>query len=486
MPKQKTLPEMKETNDISSCIEVIDAIAKSTLQSIVIVDKDYHIMYFNEIYAKFIFSFQKKNIKLNENLLNYVADNGKEVFEKNIKIVLSGQTIESEKEFSLKNGESAWFNIRHTPIKINDKINYVCIAMLDLTRVRVLEDSLRENRNNLKETQHLGKLADFKMEYPYGQAAWSRETLSILGIDFFNNPVNIYEFLHFVHPADKNKLISRIEDSISSGDRFQIVFRFLIDENIKYLQMTGKIVQDEHNDNIYLTGSIMDITDSKKSEEKVRNILVENEMLLKEIQHRVKNNFQVMLSLLSLQSRHIKDKEFHEIFKVSQNRIKTLALVYEKLYYSKELSKIDFGEYLNQLVKNLIYVYGINTTKISIKIESENVQMDLMKAVPCGLIINELVSNSMRYAFSVEEGGEILVSLREIDGKIELIVFDNGVGLPDHVDYKSSETLGLQLVMIEVAQLDGLINYDKNNGSKYTITFPFIRKDEHENYEAKI
>jgi two-component sensor histidine kinase len=484
MPKQKIIPGMKETKDIENCIGVLDAVSKSTLQAMVIVDKGYRIVYFNDIYAKFIFSIQKKRIKLYDLLIDYVAANGRDVLEKSIKKAFLGQTIKNEKEFQLKDGESEWYSIRHTPIIIDDEINYVCIAMLDLTRVRNLEDSLRENKNNLNETQHLGKLAAFKIEYPYGESSWSRETLSILGIDFFNNPVNIYEFLHFVHPADKDKLISRIEDSIVNKDKFQVVFRFMKDENIKYLQLTGNMTHHGPSGKNYLTGSIMDITDSKKAEEKVRNILLENEMLLKEIQHRVKNNFQVMLSLLSLQARHIKDKDFHEIFKVSQNRIKTLALVYEKLYYSKELSKIDFGEYVNQLVKNLIYVYNVNTINVSIKINAENVPMDLDKAVPCGLLINELVSNCLKHAFPEKKRGEISVVIKEKDNNVELIVSDNGVGLPDNIDYKSTETLGLQLVMTLVAQIDGLINYDKNNGSRFTITFPFSGSDRIENHEA--
>jgi len=259
---------------------------------------------------------------------------------------------------------------------------------------------------------------------------------------------------------------------LASENRFQVVFRFIVDENIKYIQMSSNIIRNRATGKNYIQGTITDITESKVAEEKVRTILVENEIMLKEIQHRVKNNFQVMLSLLSLQARHIQDPQYQDIFRVSQNRIKTLALVYEKLYYSKDFSSINFSEYVQQLIKNIVYVYSVNPLKISIKLNIETLFLELDQAVPCGLIINELVSNSIKFAFPEDRSGEITVDLSQKGNNLELKVADNGIGIPINIDYKSTETLGLQLVMTLTAQMDGLINYDGSNGSAFSIIIP--------------
>jgi two-component sensor histidine kinase len=472
--------------DIKKYTGILDAISKTTLQSILIVDRNCQIKYFNQKSKNIIGRLYNKKPKLNDKIFDCLSNEAKSLFEKNIKKAFVGRTVTTEIHIQSIENYRDTITVHFSPVSQDGTHYYVCISLMDFTNHENSGILTYTPGEYLSDSLHPGRLASFEMEYPYGAVSWSKETAEIIGIDLYNSPVNIYEFLHFVHPSDKNKLISKIEDSISKKEKFQIVFRFMKDENFKYLQMNGSITQHMKTGKIYLFGTIMDVTESKKAEEKVRNILIENEELLKEIQHRVKNNFQVMLSLLSLQSRRIKDKEFHDVFKVTQNRIKTLALVYEKLYYSKELSKINFGEYVNNLIKNLVYVYAINPLKITIKINAENVPMDLNKAVPCGLIINELVSNSMRYAFSETGKGEISVCLREKENNIELIVADNGTGIPDSIDYKSTETLGLQLVMTLVAQIDGLINYDGSSGSKFIITFPLKNNNTPENLEAEI
>jgi two-component sensor histidine kinase len=196
------------------------------------------------------------------------------------------------------------------------------------------------------------------------------------------------------------------------------------------------------------------------------------QLLLKEIYHRVKNNLQIIISLLNLQSQKTNDKKTIEIFKESQNRIKSMALIHERLYKSKNLAGINFKEYANDLVNNLFRSYGVQSGIINFKIDMDDVILNLDTANPCGLIITELVSNSLKHAFPAERKGEILIKFNSDNNEnLTLIVRDNGIGFPTDIDFKKTNTLGMQLVTSLVGQLKGIIELDINNGTEFKITF---------------
>ncbi len=213
---------------------------------------------------------------------------------------------------------------------------------------------------------------------------------------------------------------------------------------------------------------LRDVTDRKRSEQ-IKQSLKEKEILLQEIHHRVKNNIQIISSLLNLQSSYIKDERYKQMLKDSQDRIKSMALIHEKLYQSSNLADISFEEYIQDLVQSLYRSYG--TSSIALEVEGSDVSLDIDAAIPCGLIINELVSNSLKHAFPYDKG-RIKIFFRSIDDNIELVVSDNGVGIPDTIDFRTTESLGLHLVTILVEdQLKGTISLDRSNGTTFKITF---------------
>lgn len=215
-----------------------------------------------------------------------------------------------------------------------------------------------------------------------------------------------------------------------------------------------------------------DITSRKRIEEQIKTSLYEKEVLLKEIHHRVKNNLQIISSLLSLQAEYLKDSEVLAIFKDSQNRIDSMALIHEKLYQSKDLARINFSEYIHDLVASLLYTYDINISKVALKIEADEILLGIDTAIPCGLIINELVLNALKYAFPGARKGEVFVGLRSLDNcRYTLTVQDNGVGLPEELDFKNTESLGLQLVNALTSQLGGKIAVENLGGVKFEISF---------------
>ncbi|MCK9150891.1 PAS domain S-box protein [Methanobacterium alcaliphilum] len=214
-----------------------------------------------------------------------------------------------------------------------------------------------------------------------------------------------------------------------------------------------------------------DVTERKLAEDQLKHSLSEKEMLLKEIHHRVKNNLMVISSLLSIQSRYIKDKEALDIFKESQNRAKSMALIHERLYKSTDLKRIDIADYIRTLSSELFHTYVTDPSKIELKMDLEDVMIDINTSIPLGLIINELVTNAMKHAFPGNMQGEINISFHKIHDNLILEVSDNGIGFPGNINYKNTSSLGLQLVTSLSGQIDAEMELTSKDGTKFKITF---------------
>jgi len=215
-----------------------------------------------------------------------------------------------------------------------------------------------------------------------------------------------------------------------------------------------------------------EITERKRAETQVRASLKEKEVLLQEIHHRVKNNLQIISSLLYLHSAYINDQQTLQIFQDSQNRVRSMALIHEKLYRSSNLAQIDFAEYVRDLTDYLFRAQKANLQGIDLNIQTDTIFLDIDAAVPCGLILNELVSNSLKHAFPIGRQGEICVNLTvENDRQVILKVSDDGIGFPAELDFRATESLGLQLVNTLVNQLNGKIELDSSYGTDFKIMF---------------
>ena len=219
--------------------------------------------------------------------------------------------------------------------------------------------------------------------------------------------------------------------------------------------------------------TLHDITERLKTEKHLQSSVVEKETLLKEIHHRVKNNLQTVSSLLDLQAESITEPKSIEAFRSSQSRIKSMALIHERLYKSENLSEIKAGEYIKNLVEYLEGTYQSPSREIEISTEIKDHSLDLDVAIPCGLIINELVSNSMKYAFPQNHKGKIKVSLQtDNDENLVLTIKDDGVGMPLNFKTLNPQSLGLELVKLMVKQLNGKMAIDGTAGTTISITFP--------------
>lgn len=229
---------------------------------------------------------------------------------------------------------------------------------------------------------------------------------------------------------------------------------------------------DMHDLSKGVTFIALDISERTRVKQELLNSLKEKEILLREVHHRVKNNLQVISSLITLQSEHIHDRASLELMEECQNRIKAMALVHQELYRTKDFSSLDFSGYVTGLAQSLYESYADDRERISLDIEVENINLDLDQALPCGMIINELVSNSLKHAFPDSRNGTIRVQVRK-SGRHGVIVSvsDNGAGLPEGLDPRGTETLGLQLVCLFAEQLRGSIEVEREHGTTFRVSF---------------
>ena len=279
----------------------------------------------------------------------------------------------------------------------------------------------------------------------------------------------------FVVKEDLDKMVEKNNLRVSENESNSRNYEFRLKDrlgNIKNIYVVAVIIPGS-NDSLL---SLLDVTESKNAEAEIKKSLEEKEILLKEIHHRVKNNLTVISSLLNLQSRYIKDKEDLMMFKESQSRAKSMALIHQRLYDSSDLKRIDFGDYIKTLANDMFHTYVPNSNIVKLNINVEDVMLDVNTAIPLGLILNELLSNSMKYAFPTElsnnfTNGNIDVNLYKSEKGYTLSVEDDGIGFPEDIDIENTDSLGLQLIHSLTNQIDGTIHLDRTNGTSFKIEF---------------
>jgi two-component sensor histidine kinase/PAS domain-containing protein len=222
----------------------------------------------------------------------------------------------------------------------------------------------------------------------------------------------------------------------------------------------------------------MDITERKKAEEKIKASLQEKEIMLKEIHHRVKNNLQVISSLLDMQSSYLQDEKAKEALWASMARVRTMAMIHTQLYQSQDLARVDFGHFIQDLISNIRQSYGRTTLTVEINVAVDDIRLGIETSIPCGLILNELVANALKHAFPEGKKGKINIRMRLEESRAVLTVQDNGVGFPESIDFRKTQSLGMELVTLLVGQINGTIDLQVVGGTIWTIRFSV--KDERE------
>lgn len=284
-------------------------------------------------------------------------------------------------------------------------------------------------------------------------------------------------WLNLMHPDDHSELCDPLKqfDTAKDGDIIEREYRLRrADGEYRWLYSRDTVFSRTADGKPkQVLGTAQDITERKLAEAQLKASLQEKELLLKEVHHRVKNNLQIISSLFSLQSQYIDNPEVLSLLMESKNRIRAMALIHEKLYQSWTFAKIDFTSYIQTLTRNLFASYNISSNRISLGLEVSDVSLTLDDAIPCGLLINELVSNALKHAFPNQQSGEISLQLSlNSDENCVLTVKDNGVGLPQDFSLEQTNSLGMLLVKALSLQLRGHLEIQNNNGAVFKVTFP--------------
>ena len=325
----------------------------------------------------------------------------------------------------------------------------------------------------------ISSLSSFHREEELLHATVNMATL-LLGVRYFGLVALCGDGYHVMASSgfkDPALLIKKIEE----GKPNQFLFSFNCEKPmILFMERNNSITDRERRVyTIFANGiqtalsNAFTLKEKEKAEKELKTSLNEKELLLKEIHHRVKNNMQIISSMLSLQSNYV-EGEAVNVLKESQNRVKSMAIIHEKLYQSNDLTHINFKEYIESLLYYLSDSYTGNSGAVTIKLGVEEIFLGIETAVPLGLIINELVSNSLKYAFPHGEG-EITLKLHRRPEGFELQISDNGIGMPEEIDFTTTKSLGLQLVSALVNQLDGTIKLKRENGTCYQINFKELK-----------
>jgi PAS domain S-box-containing protein len=308
-----------------------------------------------------------------------------------------------------------------------------------------------------------------------GEAYYNPAYFRILGYEPGDFEADGYSWQSLIHPDDVDRAISADRDCIEGkSDFIENEYRMKAkDGSWRWIYARGKsIARGPDGRSLRIVGTHVDITGRKEAEERLRRSLAEKEVLLREVHHRVKNNLNVISSLLSLQSSVIESPEqAMASFQNSRNRIAAMALAHEELYKSSDYSHVDMSEYLGGLFDQLLVAYEAEG-RIALSLDVGRIVLSVNAAIPCGLIINELVTNAFKYAYPDGRRGEVRVSLTDLgDGLLELRASDDGIGLPADRAAPGRSSLGLTLVRLLVEQLGGELSVDGGNGSDFRIRF---------------
>ena len=389
------------------------------------------------------------------------------------------RTYQFQKRYIHKQGHSVWIQLNVSLVRdTKDRPQYFIAQIQDISDRKEMETRMQESEERFRlafEVAATG-MTMFAVDGHFLKA--NRSLCDILG--YTDVELTELTFQDITHPEDLETGTRYIHQLLAKEIRScQFQKRYIHKQGHSiWVLISISLVRDLQDRPQYFIAQIQDISDRKKAEIELTKSLQDKEVMLQEIHHRVKNNLQVICSLLNLQSRYLKEEKIIRAFTETQNRVKSMALVHQQLYQSDNLSEIVLASYVRQLIGNLSRAYSV-TSQIEYHLEIGDFELDLDTAVPCGLIINEIVTNAIKYAFTAKQRGEISIHARaNSENNLALTIEDNGVGLKPDYDPETSKSLGLRLVKSLTEQLQGKLDIisSQDSGTKFEFVFNRIKK----------
>lgn len=432
---------------------------------------------------------------------------------------LQGQTETNDGEaFVRQDGRVQWVRWKACPWRdLDGRIGGILIYSEDITAQRAAEVAARVTQEQLRLAQRVARIGTFEWNVVTDVNTWTPELEQMYGLAVGGFPRTQSAWVNLVHPEDRAAATDSVQEAFATGNPTEGEWRVCWpDGTTHWIVGRFQAFKDDMGRPLRLIGVNIEITEHKQSEEQRDRLLAEIQdlsrhleervaertrelavardrleadiaermrleeeqarryaeraLLLKEIHHRVKNNLQVISSLFYLQADRTPNETVRRLLDESRGRIQTIALIHDKLYRSEQLAYIDFGDYLRDLTSSL--VSALAAPNVVVHVDAEHVYLDIDRALPCALIINELVSNSIRHGFPGERGGEVRIVVTQTESALNLEVSDNGIGFPDDLDFRHVTTLGLQLVTTLAQQMRAEVEPVRGAGTTFRIRMP--------------
>ena len=438
------------------------------------VNKKLELTSYNKNYFNLIKSHVSKQ-KLNENkvisILDTIQNKDKKAFWiDKYKLVLQGKPHVFVHKSTIENTD-VYREVYLYPIFLNNEVVEVSIIAQNITERIENENKILEQSAKLKAIFESGDQLMWTISKDLKITSFNQNYANSI-FDLYGYYPEIGKTIRSNKTTEYQSVWDKKYDLAFQGKQVEFISERTQKSGKKIIrQILLYPIKDTNNNVMEISGIGFDITENKINEEKITQSLKEKNVLLKEVHHRVKNNMQVISSILNLQSSYVRDTYALNLLKECQNRIKSMAFIHESLYQTKNFESVNFSEYVTTLSKNLVHTYSINTKKVKLILTLDELMLNLDASIPCGLIINEIISNSLKYAFPDNRDGIIFVTLGVDKNKVKIEVGDNGIGIPENVDIKNTQTLGLQLVDTLVEQLSGTVKLKRSKGTVFSIEF---------------
>jgi PAS domain S-box-containing protein len=487
------------------------ALIQNSSDIIRILDQDGRILYESDS-AERILGYPPGYL-IGKNSLEYVHPDDLDRVKKDFQEIIDRINPGIPTEFRIRkaDGKYLWVDSIGTNLLEVDGVNGIVITTRPVQQRKEAEQAIAESEERLRLALEGAAITSWDWDLVSGNVVFSDRFYTMLGFDPGEFSATYDGWNTLIHPDDRERVLSDLNRQIKENRPLvEIEYRLLSkDGQLIWILSRGKIAgTDDKGNPTRLTGVNIDITNRKLMESEIRSLNTvleqrvrdrtaslekinealeeeiarrqetekkmqtsfnEKVMLLKEVHHRVKNNLQIIASLLNLQSRYITDAKTLAALRESQNRVKAMALVHEKLYRSEDISHISLHDYIRFLGTGLFQSYDAKNRGIKFTLDIRDVDVDINAAIPLGLILNELISNSLKYAFPEGRKGEITIGVKKDDHRIIILFRDNGIGIPADLDWRDTRSLGLRLVNNLVDQLKGTIDLDRSSGTQFTM-----------------
>lgn len=471
-------------------------LAESSQDLIFILNSDRTLAYINSFGAALLGIEQSstQELELAEITITYQFKH----LESSIKQVFSLNTSVRVEDELIYQGGKLWLDTLLVPLRDNlGKISKILGVARDITQLKSIEQSLRQTQAQLRQREKLLRLTleqapigivtcDLEGNFLHFNPAFSQ----ILGYAAQN-----LKQMSWKNITDKNdlKIQEKHNQKLLTGElrNFQLESCYQRQDGTKIQGIIRvALIRDANGSPLHYVAQLEDITERKKAEAKIQASLKEKEVLLKEIHHRVKNNLQIVSSLLDLQAEYIQEPEILEKLEDSKHRLLAMSLIHETLYQSETLAQVDFSDYVERLVTNILFAQSNDYERITLEFNLEPVFLNLETAIPCGLLLNELITNCIKHAFPEPLSGKIYIQLHDLSKKtaspkpqnncdetpIMLRVYDNGVGLPANINFSDTKSLGLTLIHDLTQQMRGNLSIKNlNPGTEFTLIFSELK-----------